>query len=62
MEIDGYVYKYVLCSHYVNESIIRFLAFLVRMLFKRKAASKKVSEGYEVKEQCLVDDSEGKEV
>lgn len=42
--------------------LLGFLAFLVRMLFKRKAASKKVSEGYEVKEQCLVDDSEGKEV
>jgi len=42
--------------------LLGFLAFLVRLLFKRKAVSKKVSEGYEVKEQCLVDDSEGKKV
>lgn len=42
--------------------LVGFLAFLVRMLFKRKVASKKVNEGYEVKEQCLVDDNEGKEV
>lgn len=39
--------------------LLGFLAFLVRMLFKKKAASKKVSEAYEVKEQCLLDDKEG---
>ncbi len=42
--------------------LLGFLAFLVRMLFKRKAASKKVSEACEVKEQCLPDSKEGKEV
>lgn len=41
--------------------LLGFLAFLVRMLFKRKAASKKVSEAYEVKDQCLLDDKEGNE-
>lgn len=42
--------------------LLGFFAFLVRMLFKRKAANKKVNEGCEVKERCLVDDNEGKEV
>lgn len=42
--------------------LLGFLAFLVRMLFKRKAASKKVSEAYEVKDQCLPDGKEGNEV
>lgn len=42
--------------------LLGFLAFLVRMLFKRKAASKKVSEACEVNEQCLPDGKEGKEV
>ena len=32
--------------------LLGFLAFLVWMLFKRKAAGKKVSEACEVKEQC----------
>ena len=32
--------------------LLGFLAFLVRMLFKRKAAGKKVGEACEVKEQC----------
>lgn len=32
--------------------LLGFLAFLVRMLFKRKAAGKKVSEACVVKEQC----------
>lgn len=41
--------------------LLGFLAFLVRMLFKRKAAGKKVSEVCEVKEQCLVDDKESKD-
>ncbi len=36
--------------------LLGFLAFLVRMLFKRKVAGKKV------KEQCLPDSKEGKEV
>ena len=26
IDIDGCVYMYVLCSHYVNESIIRFFS------------------------------------
>ena len=42
--------------------LLGFLAFLVRMLFKRKIADKKVSEACEVKEQCLPDGKEGKEV
>lgn len=42
--------------------LLGFLAFLVRMLFKSKVAGKKVSEACEVKEQCLPDGKEGKEV
>lgn len=34
--------------------LLGFLAFLVRMLFKRKAESRKGSEGCKVKEQCLM--------
>lgn len=42
--------------------LLGFLAFLVRMLFKSKVAGKEVSEACEVKEQCLPDSKEGKEV
>lgn len=42
--------------------LLGFLAFLVRMFFKRKVAGKKVSEACEVKEQCPPDGKEGKEV
>lgn len=42
--------------------LLGFLAFLVRMLFKRKAESKKAEEGYEVEEQCVLNDREDREI
>ena len=42
--------------------LLGFLSFLVRMLFKRKAESKKAEEGYEVEEQCVLNDSEDREI
>lgn len=42
--------------------LLGFLAFLIRMLFKRKAEGKKVEEGCEIEKPCLMDDREDKEV
>jgi len=42
--------------------LLGFLAFLVRMLFKRKAESKKAEEGYKVEEQCVLNDNEDREI
>ena len=58
--MDMFIYAFFVLIMLMS-LLVGFLAFWVRMLFKRKAKSKKAEERYEVEEQCVLNDSEGRE-